>query len=140
MNIDMLGRLALGFHPIGGTEYMWDATHPLTIRLLSLFHVGTPPLLVWALWRLGYDRRAFLLQVAVSWIILPLSFLGGPDKDLNWSWGPFDRAQTLLPAGLYLAVCMAAYPLILYGPSHLALRAIFREGRKKEEPDSTRAS
>lgn len=55
--VDLAGRLLLGFHPIGGSEYMFDPTIPLGIRLLSLFHVVTPPLLAWALAQLGYDGR-----------------------------------------------------------------------------------
>src|SRR5262245_50996511 len=34
--LDWLGRLALGFHPIGGTEYMFDASKPAWLRALSL--------------------------------------------------------------------------------------------------------
>ncbi len=53
--IDLLGATISGKHVIGGTEYMFDATVPLFVRLLSLFHVATPPLLLWAIRRLGYD-------------------------------------------------------------------------------------
>jgi hypothetical protein len=34
-------------------KYMFDPNVPLFIRLLSLFHAATPPLLLWAIWRLG---------------------------------------------------------------------------------------
>ena len=43
------GRFVSGRHLIGGTEYMFDPHIPLSIRLLSLFHVVTPPLLLWAI-------------------------------------------------------------------------------------------
>jgi hypothetical protein len=33
-----------------------------SMRLLSLFHVVTPPLLLWAIWRLGYDQRGWKYQ------------------------------------------------------------------------------
>jgi hypothetical protein len=127
MIVDMLGRLVLGFHPIGGTEYMWDSVHyPLYIRLLSLFHVVTPFLLVWGLRRFGYDRRAFWLQVATAWIVLPVSFLlTSPDKDINWVYGLFDRPQTIMSPTLYLALCMMGYPLLVYLPSHATLSRYF---------------
>ena len=123
MIIDMLGRLILGFHPIGETEYLWDTVHyPLHIRLLSLFHVVIPLLLLWAVRRLGYDRRAFGLQVATAWIILPITFLlTSPERDINWVFGPFDKVQHRVAPGIYLALCMAAYPVLLYLPTHLLL-------------------
>ena len=44
--IDLAGALLTGRHFIGGTEYMFDPHLPLFIRLLSLFHVVTPPLVL----------------------------------------------------------------------------------------------
>src|SRR5437667_33403 len=40
---DLLGAFLTGKHWIGGTEFMFDAHLPLFLRLLSLFHVVTPP-------------------------------------------------------------------------------------------------
>lgn len=125
MTGDILGRLLLGFHPVGGTEYLWDPVHPLHIRLLSLFHVGVPVLLVWALARFGYDRRAFVLQACASTVVLPVSHLFGPELDINWSWGPFDHPQEVMSPGLYLLVCLVAYPALIYLPTHLLLSKLF---------------
>ena len=52
----------LGRQLIGGTDYLFDVRYPLWIRLLSLFHVILPILLLWALYRLGYDRRGWALR------------------------------------------------------------------------------
>lgn len=56
---------------LGGTEYMFDSGLPLPLRLLSCFHLVTPPRLLWAVYRLGYDRRALRLQVALTAGLLP---------------------------------------------------------------------
>jgi hypothetical protein len=126
--IDVLSRLALGFHPIGGTQYMWSAAIPLGIRLLSLFHAAAPPLLLWGLRRHGYDRRALPLQTATAWAWLPLCWLATPPaKDINWVYGPFDVAQTRISPWAYLLLCMAAYPVLLYLPTHLLLRRFLGE-------------
>ncbi|MBI3854402.1 MAG: hypothetical protein HY293_01790 [Planctomycetes bacterium] len=125
-SVDIAGRLTLGFHPIGGTEYMWNPEYPLYIRLLSLFHVATPVLLVWGVARLGYDRRALAAQTVSAWIVLPLAWLCGPARDINWTWGPFDKAQQALSPGLYLALCMTAFPILLYVPSHFGLAFLAR--------------
>ena len=120
--VDFFGRLFFGVHPIGGTEYMFDAAEPLFPRLLSLFHLAMPPLLLWGVARLGYDRRGWRLQTALIWVVLPVTFLlTGPDVNINWVWGPFGKIQHLMPPWLYLLVNMAAYPLLLFLPTHALL-------------------
>lgn len=121
--IDFFGRLLLGFHPIGGTEYMFQSRIPIFIRGLSFFHLAMPPLLLWGVRKLGYDRRAFGCQTAFSCVILPLSWLVTPkEKNINWVWGPFDEEQKVLPPCMYLAVTIVSYPILLYLPAHLFLR------------------
>jgi hypothetical protein len=65
-DLDLAWRFVTGGHIVGGTEYMWDARFPLAVRLMSFFHVAWPPLLVWALRRVGYDRRALLVQSLIG--------------------------------------------------------------------------
>src|ERR1700688_3180736 len=65
--IDLAGALITGFHIVGGTEYMFDPNLPLLVRLLSLFHLATLPLLLWSIWHLGYDRRGWIYQTLTAW-------------------------------------------------------------------------
>jgi hypothetical protein len=119
--VDVLGRLLFGVHPIGGTEYMFDAATPLALRLMSLFHVGMLALLVWGTRRLGYDPRGLRLQLAIAAVILPVSWLFGPEHNLNWTWGPFGAVQEALPPLVYLLLLPLGYLVVLYLPSHWAL-------------------
>jgi hypothetical protein len=138
--VDLLGRLTLGFHPVGGTEYMFDATTPVAIRALSLFHVATPPVLAWAVARLGYDRRALAWQTAAAWVVLAISFLGfGPDRDLNWVWGPFDRPQAWVGPWTWFAACLAGFPLLVYLPTHLALSRLAPAAGARAGPATARS-
>lgn len=121
--VDVAARITLGFHPIGGTEYMFDPTEPVVVRVLSLFHLWVPILLLWAVRRLGFDARAWKLQSLICGMILPLSFLADPELNLNWLWRPFGVEQTLLPPWLYLLACVALYPLLLFIPSQLLIGA-----------------
>lgn len=133
--LDVTAAAVTGSHPIGGTEYMFRADIPLQLRLYSLFHAGMPALLVYAVCRLGYDRRGWRLQVAICWILLPLSYLfTAPDRAVNWVWGPFGRIQTMLPDWQYLIVCMAVYPLLLYLPTHGLILAAGRLARLPRSP------
>src|SRR5712692_1999133 len=38
--VDAGSRLFLGRHLFGGTEYLWDASFPLAVRLLALLHLA----------------------------------------------------------------------------------------------------
>ena len=123
--IDFLIGLIAGTSVIGLSAYMFDSKIPLSIRALSLFHVVLPILLLWLLYRLGYDRRALLAQTLLSWIVLPLSyFLTNRTDNVNWVYG-FGGTQKWMPAPLYLVILMIAFPLVLYLPTHVLLKRLF---------------
>lgn len=129
--IDFVAAALFGLHPIGGTEYMFKSSIPLVTRLLSLFHAAVPPILLWGLWKVGYDRRAWLWQTVTACILLPICYFGwggrpGFEGGINWVVGPFDKPQHAIPPLLYLGVCMIAYPVLLFAPTHFALRFLFR--------------
>ncbi len=119
--IDLAGALALGRHVVGGTEYMFDPGLPLLIRFLSLFHVVTPPLLLWAIWRLGYDPRGWKLQTLMTWIVVPINYFWRPEMDVNWARGLFFHEQHAVPGLVYLLAYLIAVPLCVYFPTHLFL-------------------
>ena len=124
--IDFLIGLIIGSPVIGLSAYMFDSKIPLSIRALSLFHIVLPLLLVWLLYRLGYDRRALLAQTLLAWIVLPLSyFLAKPSDNVNWVYGLGGGTQKWMPAPLYLVLLMIAFPLVLYLPTHLLLKRLF---------------
>ncbi|HLV88587.1 MAG TPA: hypothetical protein VKV39_16500 [Candidatus Sulfotelmatobacter sp.] len=120
--IDLIAAWLTGHHPIGGTEYMFDPNLPLLIRLISLFHVATPPLLLWAIWRLGYDSRGWKLQTLMCWIVVPINYFWRPEVDVNWARGLHFHQQHLIPGWMYLLTYLVAVPLVIYLPTHLALK------------------
>jgi len=128
---DLVVALATGHHPIGGTEYMFDPHVALEIRLLSLFHVVTPPLLLWAICRLGYDRRGWKYQTLTAWIVVPINYFWRPQYDVNWARGPFFREQTLMPGLLYLFGYLIVVPAAVYFPTHWFLAWMTRRCRAK---------
>jgi hypothetical protein len=124
--LDAGARLFSGRHLIGGTEYMWDETQPLLVRLMSLFHVALPPLLVWSLRKTGYDRRGWVLQAAIAAVLLVASrTFGDSGKNLNFAFKDpfFHRAWGSAPQHLVLtwAVLVGA----VFFPTHLGLRRLF---------------
>jgi hypothetical protein len=128
---DLAGAVITGRHFIGGTEYMFDPGLPLAVRLLSLFHVVTPPLLLWALRRVGYDRRGWKLQTLTAWIVVPINYFWRPQLDVNWSRGLFFREQRLVPGWLYLLAYLTLVPLLVYFPTHLFLAWLSKRWTKR---------
>lgn len=131
--IDLAGAVFFGPHFIGGTEYMFDPGLSLLIRLLSLFHVVTPPLLLWAIWRLGYDSRGWKFQTVMAWIVVSINHFWRPEMDVNWARGPFFREQHAIPRLLYLLIYLIVVPALVYFPSHLFLLWLSRRWKTSRQ-------
>jgi len=121
-DLDLLWRLLFGRHVIGGTEYMWDARYPLWVRLMSLFHMAWPPLLITVLRRLGYDPRGFAVQCGIAAVVLVASRFVLPGENLNFAHRDpfFHRAWG--PAPVHLALTFAVLVAAVYWPTHRMLR------------------
>jgi hypothetical protein len=126
-NADFLFHLSTGKSLIGLSAYMFDPKIPLFIRGLSCFHIVLPLLILWVVYRLGYDQRAFLWQTIVALVVLPLSYLvSRPQENVNWVYGFGENPQRILPAPLFVIVLMFLFPLAVYLPTHLLFSRIFR--------------
>jgi hypothetical protein len=130
---DFLARLLFDFDPafFRGTTYMFDPDIPLLIRGLSLYHLLLPPLLLWLLLRLGYDRRALVAQTLLCWIVFPLSYLvSSHEANINFVHGFGGEPQQWMPPELFVLFLMLAFPLLLYLPMHLLLSRIMDRPRR----------
>ena len=130
--LDFLVRLLTGTSLLGFADYMFDPNIPLFVRGLSSFHGWLPLLLLWLVWKLGYDRRALVVQTLLGWALLVASFFltgrppapqDDPNKavNVNWVFGMGKEVQTWTTAELYLALQLAVYPLCVYVPTHFLL-------------------
>jgi len=121
---------ATGAALFGATDYMFEAGRPLFLRALSLFHVVLPVLVVHLLCRLGYDRRALPAQIALTWILLPMTYLlTDPAKNINLAFGLGHAPQSSLDSRLYLLLFMLALPLVVLWPMHALLCRLFPRRR-----------
>lgn len=135
---------AMGFKLVGMTAYMFDPTIALFARGLSFFHFWLPFLLVWLVWKLGYDRRALVAWTVVAWLLIVICYLFMPappapgDKkwmpvNINYVYGLSDDApQTWMPGPAWFACLFVGLPLLVYLPTHLLLAKLF--GRSPELP------
>jgi hypothetical protein len=107
-------------------RYMFDEALPLHLRSLSLFHLAVPIALVWLLYRFGYDPRALVWQICVTWAALALSYgLTEPAKNINWVFGPGREPQQVIAPFAYFAIEMAVVPALVLLPTHLVLKRLF---------------
>jgi len=125
-NVDVFVRLTTGVSLTGLSGYMFDRSIPRFLRALSLFHVGLPPLLIWLVYRLGYDKRALIAQALVAVIVLPLSYwLSDPERNVNWVYGFGEKPQLRVPPLWFLAFLILMFPLAIYLPTHFVLDKFF---------------
>lgn len=135
--VDLLSALWLGAHPFGATGYMFDTELSLALRLASLFHVAVPVLLLFIVARVGHDTRGWRLQTLLCWMIVPLgAWLTDPERNINLVQAPFGVEQVWLPDWLYVLVCMAVYPVLIYLPTEAVLRRLFRRAVPAHPPRS----
>jgi hypothetical protein len=123
---DAAWRTLTGRHLIGGNEYLFDANFPLWVRLLSLFHVVMPFVLLWALHRLGYDRRAWVAQCLIAVpVVVFARLVSTPQTNINFVYTDpfFHRASG--PAPLHLAAVLLFLMFAVYLPTHLLLTRLF---------------
>src|SRR5579864_8427271 len=118
--IDLIGAFIFRHHFIGGTEYMFDPAIPLLVRLLGLYHLAVPPLLLWLVYRLGYDPSAWKWATVEMLIVVPINFLWRAQYNVNFARG-LGHEQHLMPSWLYLIGYLVVAPLLVYWPTQLLL-------------------
>jgi hypothetical protein len=128
--------VAGGLHVLGMTDYMFQPKIPFFTRFLSFFHFWLPLLLLWLVWRLGYDRRAFPAWSVLAWLLMLICYFLMPAPpapsdnpnlpvNINYVYGPSDKeAQTWMPPLVFLGVMMIGMPLLLFLPAHLILQKV----------------
>lgn len=126
--LDYGSHLVVGQDVFGlnATGYMFSDEMSYLVRGLSLFHLFLPLVILYALRRLGYDHRALLAQIILTWLVLLASYLlTEPAKNINWVFGITETPQTWMPGMIYLLLLLVLYPLLVFWPTHLLLRKIF---------------
>jgi hypothetical protein len=113
------------------TDYMFKHENSLFLRGLSLFHGWIPFLLLYLVWKTGYDRRGLIGWTLIAWLLIPVCFFFMPPPNpnpgltpvnINYVWGPSDYvAQTWVHPYVWVAGMMIGVPLLLSLPAHVLL-------------------
>lgn len=120
--IGFLLGLVLGDTPIGLTAYMFDESVPMYIRIISGHHLALPFVVLYAVYRLGYEPRAWRFWIPIAWLILLLTYLlTDPADNINYVFGVGDPPETPIPGPAHLLVVMTLFATAVYYPTHRLL-------------------
>ncbi len=134
--VDFLAE-CVGLSMTGMTGYMFDEKIPFFTRALSFFHFWLPILIVWLVWRLQYDRRAFIAWGALAWVLILIGYFLMPPppapKDnpnlpvnINYVHGlASDQPQQWMPPLVYLGLMLVGLPVVIFWPTHIVLKKTF---------------
>ena len=121
----------------GMTNYMFDSSKDFFPRFLSFFHFWLPILLIFLVYKLGYDRKAFLFWTLLAWGLMLVSFFLLPEAgakfdfaqqphNVNYVYGMDDKApQTWMPTYAWLGLLLAGLPILFYLPTHFVLNRLW---------------
>jgi hypothetical protein len=127
----------LGFHFLNLTSYMFNPHLPLFTRGLSLFHGWLPLLLVWLLFRLGYDKKALPAWTGLAAGLVLACYCFTPPAgvhstnpnvpiNINYLYGFNDQQpQHWVNQNLYVILWLSLLWLVAFLPTHWVLRKIF---------------
>ncbi len=124
-------RFFFHHHLIGGTQYLFDTSEPLWIRLLSLYHLVLPVLVLWLLYRVGYDKRGWALQSAIALPVFIASRFTPPQKNMNFAFADSFFHRQWGPAPVHLLVIWLFMVFVVYLPTHLLLERIFPQPKSR---------
>ena len=135
---DFLTIAIRGHGLINMTAYMFDSEKDFFLRALSFFHFWLPWLLVYLVWKLGYDRRAWVTWSSLAAVLLLVCYFlmpGPPPRpdnpnlpvNINYVWGlSDDKPQVWMDGRLWFLMEFFGLIFIVWLATHLALCAIFR--------------
>jgi hypothetical protein len=128
--VDFFGELILGINVITLADYMFNPAYPLTLRAISLFHVGTPVIWILYLRSYGYDRRGVYYFTGLYWVMLFLTYLfTTPKENINWVFLPQAYGMHEITPLAWVIVLFIGFPLCIFLPTHLIYRKIYKEAK-----------
>ncbi|MGH9716287.1 MAG: hypothetical protein ACRD4R_06125 [Candidatus Acidiferrales bacterium] len=123
--VDAIAAGGFGRHVFGGTEYLFEPSHALWVRLLSLYHVALPLLLLWAVYRTGYHRRGWALQAGIVAAAFVAARFTPAAQNINFAYRLPVVNRPFGPAPVHVAVSIVFMIFVVYWPTHWVLRKFF---------------
>lgn len=109
---------------LGIAEYMYDASLPLWLRLLSLFHFPMIISVIYMMCKFGYDKRALIPQIVLSVIVVFLTqHFDNTGEHINMATRP-DAVADYISAARYEQLMPFVLVFGVIMPMHFLLKKI----------------
>lgn len=110
---------------LGMANYMFDPELALWLRALSLFHFPMPAVIIYMIWRFGYDARALYPQIILSIVVILMTHaLTLKADNVNMIYPPQGLENIISPAA-YTYVMPLTLLLGVVIPMHFILKRFF---------------
>lgn len=107
---------------LGMANYMFDPTLPIWLRGLSLFHFPMPAVIIYMIYRCGYDKRALIPQITLSLTVVMLThFLTLKSENVNLIYPP-QGLDSFVSEPLYFILMPLVLVTCVIVPMHFILR------------------
>jgi hypothetical protein len=111
---------------LGMANYMFDPELALWLRALSLFHFPMPAVIIYMIWRFGYDARALYPQIILSIVVILLTHaLTLKVDNVNMIYPPQGVENVIYPAAYMYAMPLTLVLGVII-PMHFLLKHFFR--------------
>ncbi len=116
--------LVIGSSVTGFTDYIFAPDLSTWLKVIALYHLALPPLLIWLILRLGYDSRAWIVQLLLSWIVvLVIWFFTNPSRNINFVFS-YVKYEHLKMGAIPFLILVFVTVFVLISGTHLFLRAL----------------
>ncbi len=124
--VDLKVALMTGSSVTGFTDYMFDPNLSIWLKVMALYHLALPPLLIWLILRLGYDTRTWIVQVVLTWIIILATwFFTNPSLNINFVFS-YVKFEHLNMGAIPFLIMLFVTAVVLVGGTHLFLKALYK--------------
>ena len=125
--LDFFLDLCTKYNLIDLADYMFDIRLPLSLRLLSLFHLMLPIIWIYYLYKKGYDTRAFKYFTVLFWAVILITYFFTPIADnINWVFLPEKHNLKFISPSLWALLLFIVPPFLLFLPTHLIYKKIYK--------------
>ena len=124
---DFFVELIFGINLIHLSDYMFDSSYPIVLRLLSLFHIVTP--IIWVLYILqyGYNKRAVYYFTLLYWASLFMTYFFTDHKaNISWVFFPEVYNTQFISELSWVIFLIIGFPVFIFLPTDYILRKVFK--------------
>jgi hypothetical protein len=124
--VDFFMDLLFNINPIALSDYMFNPSIPIALRIMSLFHIITPIIWVSYIFQFGYHKKAVCYFTPVYWLVLLATYLfTNPEYNINWVSLPLVYGMNV-PVAIWPFVLAIGFPVLVFLPTHFVYCRLFK--------------